>query len=186
MPIYFGLQLPQRTCSPLPGVYQIFNNIWHLVFWSCLPNLGMVVFSLLTIRNINQGRRRIIPPSQDTQNQQQATRKKTDVQLLRMVIVQSLMLSSTTMTNFIVSLYVSSVSIPTQDALKKSTNDYLRNAFSFVALTGPCMSFYLFTLSSPLFRHELFNLFRYRLRPQNHQTTAVTVRPTQIPKGLSS
>ena len=58
----------------------------------------------------------------------------------------------------------------------------LSNVFAYIALTGPCISFYLFTLSSKLFRRELKILFLcggiVRRRPKRVQPKLPTTLKT--------
>jgi hypothetical protein len=129
----------------------------------------MIVFGSLTIQNVRQGKRRVLP--QTIQDQRQQSRRKTDAQLIKMMLVQSFVFGSTTTSYSIVALYVASDAASTDDALRKAIDNYLSNVFGYIALTGPCMSFYLFTLSSQLFRGELINLFHRRPQAQNRQNT---------------
>ncbi len=169
MPINYQILLPQKICYAPPGDYRTFLNLWNLIIWSWLPTIGMIVFGSLTVQNVRQGKRRVIP--QTIQNQKQQSRRKTDVQLIKMMLVQSFVFGSTTMSYSIVALYVASDAVSTDDALRKATDNYLSNVFGYIALTGPCMSFYLFTLSSQLFRRQLINLFHWRPQVQNRQNT---------------
>jgi hypothetical protein len=43
--------------------------------------------------------------------------------------------------------------------LEKARDQYVVNIGNLIVIVGPCMSFYLFTLSSQLFRDHLKNLF---------------------------
>jgi len=169
IPIYYGIQPPLNTCFAPTGIYQTFLSLWNLIIWSWLPTVGMLVFGLLTVRNVRQGKKRVLP--QIIQDQTQQNRKKTDAQLIKMMLVQSFVFGSTTTIYSIVNLYVSFATGSANDALKQATNNYLGNVFGYIALTGPCVSFYLFTLSSQLFRRELISLFHLRPQPQTHQNT---------------
>ncbi len=167
IPMYYGIQPPLNTCFAPTGVYQTFLSLWNLIIWSWLPTTGMLVFGLLTVQNVRQGKRRVLP--QIIQDQIQQNRKKTDAQLIQMMLVQSFVFGSTTTIYSIVNLYVSFAAVSANDALKQATDNYLGNVFGYIALIGPCVSFYLFTLSSQLFRRELISLFHWRPQTQNHQ-----------------
>ncbi|UJR38654.1 hypothetical protein I4U23_031320 [Adineta vaga] len=176
LPILFAVQLPQKSCVVMPGASDVFRNFCNLILWSWLPTLGMFVFGSLTIRHVRQGRRRILP--QNTGNQ-----RKTDTQLIKMMLVQASVFGSTAAILPSINLYITLTAKSTDDALKKATDNLLLNVFSYVALTGPCLSFYLFILSSQLFRRELMKLFKWRPRTQNQFT--VTVGPNANYIGLS-
>jgi hypothetical protein len=159
IPIYYGIQTPLNTCFAPTGIYLTFLGLWNLIIWSWLPTAGMLVFGFLTVRNVRQGKRRVLP--QIIQDQIQQNRKKTDAQLIQMMLVQSFVFGSTTTSYSIVNLYVSFAAGSANGALKQATDNYLTNVFGYIGLTGPCVSFYLFTLSSQLFRYELINLFHW-------------------------
>jgi hypothetical protein len=46
--------------------------------------------------------------------------------------------------------------------LEKTKDNYLVTVLTWIATIGPCTSFYLFVLSSQLFRREVINLFTGR------------------------
>jgi hypothetical protein len=120
----------------------------------------MLIFGLLTIAHIRKGKNRIVP--QNMQNNSQQNQKKTDRQLIQMMLAQSFTLGLTTTSYSVVNLYVALVPNPGSDPLTTAINNLLSNVFAYIALTGPCVSFYLFTLSSKLFRNELMRLLLRR------------------------
>jgi hypothetical protein len=77
-----------------------------------------------------------------------------------MLLIQSFAFGSTTTTLSIINLYVSITStLIVKNDLEKAKDTYLESVAGWIAIAVPCLSFYLFTLSSKLFRHELMNLF---------------------------
>ena len=161
LPINYIISLPLVTCVAQPGRYQSFQSYWNLILWSWLPTCGMLIFGLLTIRNIRQGKQRVAPQM----SQPQAGAKKKDRQLIQMMCIQALGFGLTTNIYSFVSIYIASN--PTNDIVERARQTLLTNIFSLLALTGPCISFYLFTLSSGLFRRELRHLFTCQQR-QRH------------------
>ena len=168
LPIFPIISLPLVTCVPQPGLYQSFISYWNLVLWSWLPTSGMLTFGLLTIGNIRQGKRRVAPPH--GQNQLHSCSRKKDRQLIQMMFIQALGFGLTTNVYSFVSIYIASN--PTDNTVEKARQAFLTNVFSLLALTGPCISFYLFTLSSELFRRELRYFFTCR---QHHQVSRIQV-----------
>ena len=117
----------------------------------------MLIFGLLTVRHVHQGKMRIAP-----QNHFQRNKKKTDRQLIQMLLIQSFVFGSTTTIFSIGSLYISIMSnLIVKTDLEKVKDNYVTNVLNCIANIGPCMSFYLFTLSSQVFRGELINLFHW-------------------------
>lgn len=177
IPINFEIVPQQKQCFTFPGVYQAFLSLWNLIIWSWLPTAGMIVFGLLTIQNIHRGKRMI--HVQNIGEQQLRNRKKTDNQMIRMMLIQSFLLGSTTTTFSIMTLYITGRAKSTDDALKKVTDNYISTILNYVSLIGSCISFYLFTLSSKLFRRELTNLFYQRIWLRNFHNTIVVLQRTE-------
>jgi len=126
--------------------------------WSWAPSLGMFIFTLLTLRNVRQGKQRIAP--QNNQNVPRRGRWSTERQMIQMTLGQCLALGLPTTAYSIGSLYVASkAGLPT-DAAQEASHTFLLSVLACTALLGSCLSFYLFTLSSRLFRRELLCLFR--------------------------
>ena len=158
---YQTLLLPQRVCTAVTNTYQSFSGLWNLIFWSWIPSICMLIFGLLIIRHIHQGRRRIIP-----QNQLQQNQKKIDRQLIQMLLIQSFILGSTTTVVSIQSVYVSITNILIiKNDLDQANDNYISTIVNYIGSISACMSFYIFTLSSQLFRRELINLFYRQEQP---------------------
>ncbi len=84
MPFYYTIVLPQRTCTFVSNTYQTFYALWNLFFWSWIPTICMLSFGFLIIRHVHQGKMRVAP-----QNPLQRNQKKTDRQLIQMLLIQS-------------------------------------------------------------------------------------------------
>jgi hypothetical protein len=155
MPFNYTIVLSQQTCTFASVAYQSFFSAWDLVFWSWIPSICMLIFGLLTVRHVHQRRMRIA-----SQNNSQQNQKKVDRQLIQMLIIQCFVFGSTTTTFSIIDLYISITNnLMVKSNLEQVTDTYLDFVANWITITGPCLSFYLFTLSSKLFRHELINLF---------------------------
>jgi hypothetical protein len=77
-----------------------------------------------------------------------------------MLIIQCFVFGSTTTTFSIIDLYISITNnLMVKNNLEQVKDTYLDFVANWITITGPCLSFYLFTLSSKLFRRELINLF---------------------------
>ncbi|CAF1544785.1 unnamed protein product [Adineta ricciae] len=159
MPFYITITQPQNNCNIASASYSAFFSMWNLVFWSWIPSFSMLIFSVLAVRHVHQAKRRLVPANNP--NEVQNLTKKIDRQLIRMTLVQSLVFGLTTTINSLVNLYYAQTSSATDDAIKRAIKSYVVNASTYIALIGPCLAFYLFTLSSQLFRQELLKLFRY-------------------------
>ncbi|CAF1461951.1 unnamed protein product [Adineta steineri] len=177
VPFYNTILLPQRSCSIASVAYRSFFGIWNLVFWSWIPTICMLVFGLLTIRHIRQGSRRIVP--QNTGNLRQRDQKKINRQLFQMLLIQSFVFGATTTILSIGNLYVSITSnLIVKNDIDKANDTLLVTIVNWIATIGPCTNFYLFVLSSQLFRGEVIKLFLWR-RPTS---TANTITASHIPQ----
>jgi phosphatidylinositol kinase/protein kinase (PI-3 family) len=117
----------------------------------------MLVFGFLTIRHVRQGKMRVA--NRNTVNYRQQILRSVDRQLIQMMLVQSFVFSMTTCGPSIVNFYfISNVNLTT-DPVEAARELLITTTFGFIGLFGPCTSFYLFTLSSKLFRRELKQLF---------------------------
>jgi hypothetical protein len=82
--------------------------------------------------------------------------------MIQMALVQSLVFSLTIVVSSVENIYDSLTTYLVNDALQRANFNLRANIIATIALIGPCISFYLFTLSSQLFRGELMPLFRCR------------------------
>jgi hypothetical protein len=152
---YYNIQLSTKACASDLGTYQIGLAICNLLVWSWIPSSGMLACGFLTIRHIRQGKRRLAPRNID--NHLQQTHRKTDRQLMQMMLVQSSTLCLTTIGHPINALYKALSGTTQENALDIAKDTLIANMLSFISLTSPCVSFYLFILSSQFFRHELLH-----------------------------
>jgi hypothetical protein len=157
MLVYYTIDPIYQQCNGQSGIYQDFNSFCNLIMWSWAPSFGMLIFTLLTLRNMRQGKRRLAP--QDNQTVPRHGRWSTERQLLRMALVQCLALGSTTAYS-IGALYIASKADLQKNAAEVANETFFLTVLACIALLNPCLSFYLFTLSSQLFRRELVRLFR--------------------------
>jgi hypothetical protein len=78
-----------------------------------------------------------------------------------MLLVQCLVIIVTGAPFSIGWLYVSLTVNQNADILQVAKDNLLTNVVGYLSVTGSCISFYLFTLSSSLFRRELMALFKW-------------------------
>ncbi|CAF2371503.1 unnamed protein product [Rotaria sp. Silwood2] len=171
---YYRISIQQQACVPMTGVYQQFFGVWHLVAFSLVPPMLMLFFGLSTIRSIRQSIRRVGQNNIQIQIPRQQLRKSIDRQMIQMMLVQCIVFILTGSLPSINYLYTSLRSNVTIDALQSAKDNLLQRFTGFISLTVPCLSFYLFTLSSKLFRKELIKLFRGKWQPIHGTTTVIS------------
>jgi len=126
----------------------------------------MLVFGLLTIHHIQQAARRVT--HQNTANDRQNRSKFIDRQLIQITLIQTILFGLTSAAGSIGGTYNILDNTSREDPLELAWQSFIGNILSFVGLFGPCISFYLCTLSSQLFRQELMKLFHLRQQREVH------------------
>jgi hypothetical protein len=139
----------------------------------------MLIFGMLTLRNIERSKRSTVMTSTNLENTtNQNNNRKTNRHLLRMLLVQVMIYSVTGLT-FSVALMITAINASKPKNIFQVAQENMINAVvGMLSTLGPCLSFYLFTLSSGLFRKELKNLFSRFNQIGNH--------PQQVPTQTSN
>ena len=165
VPIFFNISIIPATQKPIcyppgpPGTYRIVLSIFSLIYFGFSPSLCMVLFSMLTFRNITRSKQIARRPSMNVENAANRNIRKTNRQMLRMLFVQVLVYFVTA-TAYSIGAIISSISANQPKNVVQVAQDSLSTAIvGMMSNTGPSLSFYLFTLSSGLFRNHLKKLF---------------------------
>jgi hypothetical protein len=174
--IYFDLR---PKCVAEPGVYSIFISVYSIVWTSLIPQSLLLIFGLITYKNIRSSRKRFT-----RLNEQQ--RSRIEIQLVKMTFVQ--VISSSILLN-IRTIYFS-YNVLSADILKSekqiSIESLLLQISSFIFYINFCISFYLNTLTSKLFRQVLIKrlmFFFNRIIPHKfriHPATTNNFQATQL------
>ncbi|UJR32520.1 hypothetical protein I4U23_019982 [Adineta vaga] len=160
MLIFYKVNRHPLICLGQPNSFQKINGIFLLIIWSLIPSLTMLIFGLLTIRNIQQSAQKAF--GHDIINRRQKRIKNIDRQLIQITLVQSIFFGLTSAAGSIGGMYNVIDNNLRKDPLSLAIQGFTGNVLSFVGLLSPCMSFYLCTLSSRLFRRELAQLLCIR------------------------
>ena len=176
IPIYYQLRKSTYTCPASQGAFIYFNGIWNFIIFSLGPLIVMLIFGSLTIRHVQQSLQRCAPqeatnPSPNSiiitttiKKTNQRRRKAIDRQLIRMMIIQCVYFSVLSTPISVQYIYYA-VNITVEvDALQRAKDDLFGNITGYLSFTSTCTSFYLFTLSSQLFRRHLMDLFTTQCR----------------------
>ena len=190
--IHILIQLEQLLttgkCSEFLNTNALFNGIWNLCVFSLGPSIVMFIFGSLTVRHIQQSLKRVATQSNRTEVQTELTepmqtrlkrQKTTDRQLIRMMLVQCVYFSLLSTPTSVFSIYNATIIGVVLDRLQLAKYSLFRNTTGLLSVTSACTSFYIFTLSSLLFRQELMRLFRRRRRQQNAPTNTNLIALTQ-------
>lgn len=161
MLVHYGVQLSQKFCAPLPGICLYFQNIFNLVIFEVGYHSSACSFLVSSLFDIFVRHNFDVPGQRKT--------KEVDLHFIKMVLMQCFLFGPTTTAHASIAAYTSLRTVSTDNPVIKATRNFLDQAFSYLVLTGFCMSFYFFTLSSPLFRHEKALPMLFRI--QSHSKT---------------
>jgi hypothetical protein len=136
-----------------------------------LPLLLMIMFGLLTIRNVRHVQNRVrtvagVVTSLENKNTSTITNgssqaKKTDRQLLKMLFVQVTLLFLFTCPHAVQKVYSSFASTPPSDSLQNAVETLILNLLTLFTFIGSGMPFYIYTLTGgSVFRNALVNLVK--------------------------
>ncbi len=189
VPIFFKIGIisstQQSNCYSTgpPGTYRIVLSYFNLIFLGLSPGCCMLVFGLLTLRNVERSKRLVVMPSTNLVNTTNQTNRKTNNNMIRMLIVQVLVYSITGLTFSIALIYTAIIANQPKNIFQVAQENMINAVVGMLSDVGPCLSFYLFTLSSSLFRKELKNLFCRHNRIGNlSQQTATHITNTGRPR----
>ncbi|CAF1424313.1 unnamed protein product [Adineta steineri] len=161
---YFTIDPQIMRCLGQPNSFQKFNGILIMIIWSFIPSLAMLIFGFLTINNTQKLAQNITD-----QNITKPKRKRTkflDRQLIQITLIQSILFGLTSAAGAIGGMHNVLNNNLRKDRIALARQSQIGNILSFIGLLSPCISFYLCTLSSRLFRRKLIKLFH--VRQQNH------------------
>lgn len=162
--IFYTVTLQPGVCLGQPNLFQKINGFFILIVWSLIPSSAMLVFGLLTIRHVKQS-------SQAMVRQRSQRMKFIDRQLIQITLIQSILFGLTSASGSLGGTFNILDDNSRRDPLELAKQSFIGNILSFVGLLGPCVSFYLCTLSSQIFRRELLDLL--------HRRHATRVHPMQ-------
>lgn len=181
MPIFYNLVITVNAngrvtsfCASQRGIYRTFITFWHITIYALSPSTLMLFLGLMTIYNIHQRRMRIAP----TNINNQISTRRTESQLLRMLTVQVLMITLTTIPGQIVLIYQTLTSFQTKSLYVQAQERFALQLLGGLGYLSHASGFYLYTLTGSLFRKELIKILRkifyLFLNEQNQTNTRTT------------
>ena len=153
----YGVIAPQ--CNGRKGIYRTFFGFLHMTVYSLCPSFLMLLFGLLTLNNIRQ-RRRII-----RRNNENRVIRRTDIQLLRMLTIQVIVIILSTLPFSIYQLYISFTGHFVKSTLQTAQDNLASRITGLMTYFTHSSSFYLYTLTGTIFRKEVFKLLRRCCHP---------------------
>jgi hypothetical protein len=142
---------PNLFCQSQSTPYGAVLGIGHVFAYGIGPPSLMLLFFLLTIRNV---RRQRIRPSIPYSNQTTENSRK-DKHLVPMAFVQCLLVGLTTTSYAATQLYITSISNQVKSRLQIAVDTLFTLIFGSISAIGHSTTFFVFTLSSKMFCQHL-------------------------------
>ncbi len=136
----------------------LYNAIFAIITTYFIPISIMVTCSLLIRRNLTEKRerRQVNIGQQQRINDREQIQRKRDQQALVMLFAQIFVLITLTTHWVIFSIYNAiSLNVPNKSADRLAIERFLANLFGVLIILFPTASFYLYILTSSMFRKEL-------------------------------
>lgn len=165
IPFFFTINIIPASQKPIcyppgpPGTYRVILSFFNLIYFGLSPSMCMLIFGLLTMRNIKQSKGLLSKSSNTVENRTNQNNRKIDLHMFRMLLVQVLVYCITGTPYSIATIYTAITANQSKNVFQVAQENLLTAVGGMLTNTGPCLSFYLFTLSSSLFRKELKKLF---------------------------
>ncbi|CAF1152904.1 unnamed protein product [Adineta steineri] len=164
-------EINNNICQPQSGVYGIFFSIYITIDSGILPTFLMLIFGLLTAKNVRQSGKRIVPTIQNSTDQSVRISKK-DIQLQKMLVNQIILFIFLNIPNPCYLVY-HSFTINTIKSPARLTIEAFINNMTYVPLyLDYALTFFNCAISSKIFRRQFLNFIQ----------TKILRRPTRIVK----
>ncbi|CAF3289200.1 unnamed protein product [Rotaria sp. Silwood2] len=159
MAIFYELSStgPSPSCNTRPGAYDLFYRIFYLIVYCMLPSFCMAILCILTLINVRQQSHRI-QPMLATGN---SGSRRLDRHLIRMLFSQILTQVLCILPFAILNLMGFFIDRRTQ------LFGFFNQIFTVPLFVSYVTSFYIFTMSSRIYRQELLKLLWFRKAGQS-------------------
>ncbi|CAF0924441.1 unnamed protein product [Rotaria sp. Silwood1] len=160
-----------RRCYGSTYTCRLITDLIYAFGTTLLPLVLMIIFGLLTIKNIRYARSRIQTVAEKvislanksiaTSKNGQLRARKIDQYLLKMLLIQVTLLVLLTCPHAIQKVYSSFASNPPPQSLQSAIETFILNLFTLFTFIASGMPFYIYTLSGgSVFRNALLNLLK--------------------------
>ncbi|CAF1129794.1 unnamed protein product, partial [Didymodactylos carnosus] len=156
-----NLLIPPLPCYAKNYPCRLYNDFTFALIFVVIPCLLMCIFGYLTILNIRKLHRSVVPTSGIRTKNSKDTRniKKSDRQLIQMLLIQVLLLTMFTLPIAIQRLYATLTINTVKSQLSLTIENFLFQlllSFTFISMSIP---FYVYLLTGTIFRQRLIALF---------------------------
>ncbi|CAF1133679.1 unnamed protein product [Rotaria sp. Silwood1] len=146
------------TCYGQHMTCRLYNEIASALAFVFIPSTIMMIFGYATVQNVRKLLRSIAPMA--TTHGTTMTIKKTDRQLIRMLIVQIILLTIFNIPLAIQRLYLTSTLTVPKSLLRSTIENLCFQIFYLLSFMSFGIPFYIYTLTGTVFRNEFMDLVR--------------------------
>lgn len=173
------------NCSPQKGLYQMIFSIYILIDNGILPIMFMIIFGLLTYKNVRKMKQRINPniiSSLMTRTNQlnQMNIKRKDSQFIKMLLNQIILCILLNLFNPCFLFYQAFTINIKKSFLRLEIELLLNNLSYYFIYIGFSLTFFLNLLSSSLFRNEFKRFVQIKIF-HHGLTRTTTITTTELP-----
>jgi len=165
------------TCQPIPGIYEKFDSYFEVIMSGLCPPIVLITLGYLLLKNVRKISKNQVIPIGITIQQQPRYIQQVDLQLTRMVLLQSFIAIPSFipfgLQNLYTSIALSWYKPPLYQAWENIIVEVIR-LFSYVFYST---SFYVSFLSSRGFRQQI--LYSLKIKRDSNNIADSTQRRTQ-------
>ncbi|UJR17624.1 hypothetical protein I4U23_004520 [Adineta vaga] len=171
-------EIQNGECAPKHGTYNMFFGIYIAFDSGILPPSLMVIFSLLTLKNIRQIKKRTYPMNRINGSQpiQPVIMSKKDIQMFKIAFNEAIIFVVLSILNPCYFLYRAFTMNVAKSPLRLLVEwSIFHTSYVFLQLEF-ALTFFIYIWTAPLFRHEFQRLIKNRLsrrRVENPRTLSI-------------
>jgi len=156
----FGVQTSSTsvTCYARSGIYRLLSDLQYLTFYALGPPILMLIFGLLTLKNLRNSRRLVLPNNQNLTSAKQRSIQRRDNQLLMMLLLQVMIIILFTLPFAIQKLVDTFIQKSNQTPVQKAQYDLIAGILRLISYGSHAFGFFFYTLSAKIFRNELLRV----------------------------
>ncbi|CAF0953489.1 unnamed protein product [Adineta steineri] len=161
-------EIRDHSCQPQAGAYGMFFSIYISIDSGILPTLLMLIFGLLTVRNVHQTRKRIgiVRETNDGRPIQTGKISKKELQLHKMIANQIILYIIFNIPNPCYLVYNAFTINTEKSAARQTIEVFINNMTYLLVYFGFSLTFATFVISSGIFRREFLQLIRTKILRQ--------------------
>ena len=148
------------NCFTVSQLCELYNSFALFLTYSLLPCLIMLIFGLLTIRNIRHSQQRVVPTNTILPNNRH--KRKTLKQMTIMLLVQVICSVILSLPISIQNIYIEMTKNYNKSNEALEIEGFLDTLFILITLINSSLSFYIFTLTGQVFRQELKRILTFQ------------------------